>query len=161
MTLRPFSSRITAVGSTSGRALLSGLPVAPQGTGHVPGRAEAADVRVVARREPSAGRTARGGVARRYRPQVETRVATVTGDHHASGHVASHVPNINGSVAAPQVGYASRAATLSSLYSACRPLKALPSVISSAYSRSAPTGSPLASRVTATPGARSRSRSAM
>jgi hypothetical protein len=40
-------------------------------------------------------------------------------------------------------------------YSACRPLRARPSVISSAYSRSEPTGRPLARRVTATSGARS------
>ena len=38
-----------------------------------------------------------------------------------------------------------------------RPANALPSVTSSAYSRSEPTGSPLARRVTATSGARSRS----
>ncbi len=43
---------------------------------------------------------------------------------------------------------------------AWRPLSARPSVISSAYSRSEPTGRPLASRVTATSGARSRSESA-
>ncbi len=42
-----------------------------------------------------------------------------------------------------------------------RPAKALPSVTSSAYSRSEPTGRPLARRVTASPGARTRSSSAM
>src|SRR3954470_18165009 len=46
-------------------------------------------------------------------------------------------------------------------YRARRPASALPSVTSSAYSRSAPTGSPEASRVTATSGVRSRSAAAM
>ena len=42
-------------------------------------------------------------------------------------------------------------------YKRLRPLNAFPSVTSSAYSRSPPTGRPLASRVTTTSGLRSRS----
>ena len=51
--------------------------------------------------------------------------------------------------------------TSGSLTARLLPASALPSVTSSAYSRSEPTGRPLASRVTLTCGARARSSSAM
>src|SRR5215211_5920240 len=149
MTERPPSSRITVVA----------LSEPADGAGAEPWRAKSTDVLVLAGRHPAAGGTARKVITLTCGSQVESRVAAIAADDHASFHLARHLLTLTHE--RPELDRPSCVLGPRPHYSCWRPRNALPRVTSSAYSRSAPTGKPLARRVTATLGARSRSRSAM
>ena len=91
------------------------------------------------------------------------RVVGVAGDRdraavRVDGH--EHRAGVGAVVRAGAAHDAEQPACWAPSYSAWRPRSARPSVISSAYSRSEPTGSPLASRVTTRSGERWRRASA-
>jgi hypothetical protein len=76
--------------------LITGLLLteAPDETRGVPGRAEAAEVLVVAGFEPASWGTERPRVLRRDRSQIQTRAAAVAADDHPAVDIARHASTL-------------------------------------------------------------------